>query len=234
MLTYDKCIYALGKRETKKLANNTYLRKEDDVFLVKLHNTDIIKVFNDNTFELNTGGWQTVTTKARLKEFTPARISQERGIWYLYSVGYSDRIPFYDGIKIDSSGQPVDAINKTDDIVARKKLLDKKVKKFVDGYIKWALKNGIEPEAGDCFSCRFNDSSLDHVWSHIEEEYYFGSFINTALRGSGRTMFWHHIIANDLKKQNTSSLRDVLNSYFRKVKPKLMEYVQVEEQVTAA
>lgn len=229
MLTYDKCVFTLGTRETRKLSNNTYLRKEGNVFIVKLHNTDIFKVFEDNTYELNTGGWQTVTTKSRLNEFTPARIHQCKGIWYIGS----DKIPFYDGIRINSSGEPVDAIDCSGDINAKKKLLDKKVKQFIDGYIKWALDNGVEPDSGDCFCCRFHDQSLDHVWSHIDEQYYFGSFVATAIRGANRTGFWHHLIINELKRGDTSSLRDVLRSYFRKVKPKLMQYIELEEEITA-
>lgn len=235
MLTYESCKNILSKRDTKKLANNTYLRKEENCFVVKLHNTDIIKIYLGNIYELNTNGWQAATTKARLNEFTPARIYQKRGIWYL---GKED-IPFFDSIVVNSQGEPVlqidedgEEVNPGLEAVEKRKYLDKQVSKYIDGYVKWAVKNGVGASNGDCWFCLFGmPGSLDHVWNHVKDRYYFGSFLKTAIQGCGRTLLWLELINIDLKKGKTDSLRQVLASYFKKVKPRMLEFVVIEEDI---
>ena len=220
MLTFESCQAIIKNRPTKKLANNTYLAKKNEEYVVTLHHTDIIRINEKNEFVLNTGGWQSKTTKSRLNEYTKAGISQKGGIWYISG------IPFYDGIKINSDGIPIDAKNLTEEIKNKKAKLDKMVKKYIDGYLDWALKNGIERSSGDCWYCLMNfGDSLDHIWSHVEESYYFGSFVDTAIRGGNYTPFWRIFIENELKNNKAESLSTVLRSYFRKIKPRLMEYV---------
>lgn len=225
MLTYEKCLFTLGSRETKKLAGNTYLRKEGNDFVVRFHSTDIITIFDNGTAKIDCCGFRTATTKSRINEFTKARVYQKKGLWFVGDAA----IPFYDGIVIDvNSGDPVDAI-VDDSIVKRKDFLDKEIKKFTNGYIKWVLKNGIQGDGGDCWCCLFGFSGdVDHVWNHVKERYYFGSFVKTAINGSGRTMFWHDIITGEIKRGETGALRMVLTSYFRKIKPQLLKFVEAE------
>ena len=69
-----------GKR--RKLANNTYLWEgTDGEYHVQLHSTVIILIHPDNTFTLNTGGWDTVTTKQRINQWSPARVYSQGGVW---------------------------------------------------------------------------------------------------------------------------------------------------------
>ena len=81
----------LGKRASRKIANNTYLIKlSDGTIVIKLHNTYIASYFPPNNLahgriELNSGGWQTATTKNRLNEWTPARISQKNWAWTVHN-----------------------------------------------------------------------------------------------------------------------------------------------------
>ena len=115
-LTYENAMDLLyrGRNGKKKLTHNTYLHETQDGVAVKLHNTDIVTIHRDDTYTLNSGGWQTVTTKARINEFSPARLGQDMGIWYLYvgqGAGWSkERVPFHDGIKITANGKPVGAV----------------------------------------------------------------------------------------------------------------------------
>lgn len=84
-------------RPTKKLKNNTYLvRLDSETIGVQLHNTIVVTIHGDGTYTLNSGGWQTVTTKDRINEYSPVRISQRKYQWY---VGDED-IPFKDGIRV--------------------------------------------------------------------------------------------------------------------------------------
>lgn len=108
-LTYENArdLLGRGRNGKKKLANNTYLHGVHGGIAVQLHDTDVVTIWPDNTYTLNSGGWQTVTTKARINEFSPARLGQDKGVWYLY-VG-EGRIPFHDGIKINANGKPLGA-----------------------------------------------------------------------------------------------------------------------------
>lgn len=85
------------ERSTKKLKNNTYLvRISPDSIGVQLHNTIVVTIHSDGTYTLNSGGWQTVTTKQRINEYCPVRVNQRKFQWY---VGDED-IPFKDGIRV--------------------------------------------------------------------------------------------------------------------------------------
>ena len=111
-MNFTEAEKALGKRETKKLDNNTYLYRIDENTLgIKLHNTTIIEInrvqleSGDSVthYLLRTGGFQTVTTKDRLNKFTPARISQINFIWYFFP----SRIAFTEGAVVDETGDLV-------------------------------------------------------------------------------------------------------------------------------
>ena len=74
-----------GIISSKLVKNNTRLTiyKNGDKTL-KLHNTDIIK-WQGNKIILNSGGWDTLTTRARFNEFLPSniRIIRSKGITYI-------------------------------------------------------------------------------------------------------------------------------------------------------
>ena len=70
-------------RMSRKIANNTYLKrldgKEGYVLAVLFHQTYILKFFPDGEIDIDTGGWNTVTTKARLNDYFPGRVWSESG-----------------------------------------------------------------------------------------------------------------------------------------------------------
>jgi len=86
LLTYEECERlmetARSRDRGKPLANNTRLFDRGDCFALQLHNTDIIRVFPDG-WVLNSGRWQTVTTKQRLNDWGPVGISQRDFVWYV-------------------------------------------------------------------------------------------------------------------------------------------------------
>ena len=71
--------------QSRKVANNTYLQRRGDDIAVRLHNTDVVTFHADGTATLSTGGWFTVTTKARINDYLPGGIalSSVRGRWFL-------------------------------------------------------------------------------------------------------------------------------------------------------
>lgn len=50
-----------------------YLNQQDQV-VIRHHNTDIIKIDQDDNFIINTGGWNSRTTNKRLNKHTPHEV----------------------------------------------------------------------------------------------------------------------------------------------------------------
>lgn len=94
-----------GARQ-KPLGNNTRLIQFHDCFCVQLHNTYVVSYYPDGSVVLNSGGWRTKTTKARMNDHLPRWwfVYQERGVWYLRKdMGLQEYI-FVDGIRIGPRG----------------------------------------------------------------------------------------------------------------------------------
>lgn len=102
LLTYENCKATMdtarNRDNGKPMANNTRLFDRGDHFALRLHNTDIIRVFPDG-WVLSAGGWTTVTTKQRLNDWGPVGITQRDWTWY---VGTPDgERTFHNGIFVD-------------------------------------------------------------------------------------------------------------------------------------
>ena len=95
-------------KNSKKLESNTYLKRhEDESIGVRLHDTDVINLYPDGSFRLNTGGWETVTTKDRIVNYIPncgVRLFSERGVWLLANQKDCFVYQFIDGILIEADG----------------------------------------------------------------------------------------------------------------------------------
>lgn len=94
-MDFQTATATLKNRESKKVGNNTYLvRISPETIGVRLHNTVVVRIHSDGTYTLNSGGWRTVTTKARINEFCPVRVSQKNYDWFVSGE------PFHDGIRV--------------------------------------------------------------------------------------------------------------------------------------
>jgi len=99
---------ARNKRLGKPLENNTRLFQRGSDYAVQLHCTDVVIIHPNDTVTLESGGWRTVTTKDRINTYSPARVAQEQGIWYVYVEGpFTRRFLYSDGMTVDSSGVPI-------------------------------------------------------------------------------------------------------------------------------
>jgi hypothetical protein len=67
----------------RKIDNNTRLIRRAECIAIELHQTDVVQFFPNGSAVLNSGGWQTVTTKARINA-AGFSISSERGVWLVY------------------------------------------------------------------------------------------------------------------------------------------------------
>ena len=170
----------------RKLANNTYLVDKIDYIAVVLHNTEIIKFYQDY-FCLDSGGYRTLTTKERINRFSQINMFQESFVWYIGDTAY------FDNIKIDYNGS---ILNETlTDVSNEIKGMNSRIKKFVNHAMKELLKGIPLPGAGDCWHCvlktkegetigdSFNDYS--HLISHLDENYVVPSLIYNAVVEAG-------------------------------------------------
>lgn len=171
-------------KDSRKLANNTYLQRRDgDKFAVKLHDTDVVTINPDGTYVLNSGGWQTMTTKARINEYAPGYIEQRKGVWYL-----SDGSLFYDGVTVDGAGQPVQAKDPAEYEKALAKI-KKQARQYARDFVADAQANGLQaPSGGDCWYCSMFDrgtapGNADHIRQHMskDERYYVPSLYMNAI-----------------------------------------------------
>ena len=85
----------------KNYINTSVYTGKDEALTIKLHNTEIVKIYHINTnplnqvhsgkIKLNHGGWQTVTTKRRMNEASDAfmpggmgfKVYQKDFEWYI-------------------------------------------------------------------------------------------------------------------------------------------------------
>lgn len=63
-------------------------RKQGGLVSVRYHSTEVVRVAADGTVTLNTGGWRTATTKARMNQAANEfglgyMVYQEKGDWFV-------------------------------------------------------------------------------------------------------------------------------------------------------
>lgn len=179
----------------RKLDNNTYAERRENAIAIRLHQTDVVTFFADRAIVANSGGWKTHTTKARMNDYLPIRIYQERGQWYWGNNG--NKTPFTDGDKIGADGKL--QAQKTDcntELALRKRIL-----KYAKLYAALPLER---PGNGDCLFCNagmrtaegktLGDATGDktHLESHIEEGYVVPSLAYNAMKeaGAGQALYW--------------------------------------------
>lgn len=69
--SYSVGIGVLGNRISRKIANNTYLELDRHSVGVRLHRTIVVCHHQDGQITINTGGWDTVTTRQRINAHLP-------------------------------------------------------------------------------------------------------------------------------------------------------------------
>lgn len=171
--TFAQCA-SLAQTRKRKLANNTYLVLRDDGgYGIKLHDTEIVIHYQDRIV-LDSGGWQTVTTKARMNDFSPFRVWQQRGVWYVTSADrdtavFADGITFHADGRISGEGRDPKETEKT------RKAINKYAREYAAEFIAG---NIPPPSNGDCWACLFTDSDgnttmgPNHILQHLDERYF--------------------------------------------------------------
>lgn len=97
---YQQALEALRGKHEKRLSANTVLRNiGGGEIQVILHATPVVTFYEDGRVRLRSGGWMTSTTKARINQFSPFRVSQKRGEWTVTLPG-GETMEFEDGMVI--------------------------------------------------------------------------------------------------------------------------------------
>jgi hypothetical protein len=91
-------VHGKTNRKSRKVGNNTYAEIMSDGSVgITLHSTMIVRIHPDNSATLNTGGWHTSTTKDRMNKYSPVRVYQKKGEWYLNN---DENTPYEDGMNV--------------------------------------------------------------------------------------------------------------------------------------
>lgn len=80
---------------------------------VRYHSTDVV-VFDDRAVTLDSGGWKTATTKARMNQASHEfglgfSVYQDKGEWFVMDRSSRKSIPFVDGMTLDCVGEAAEA-----------------------------------------------------------------------------------------------------------------------------
>lgn len=114
MKQHTKALALLNGRQTKKLAPNTYARREvNGAVAIRYHGTDIVTVDPSGVVRVTNGGWKTSSTKERINWLLGLLgikwgISQRAFSWYwskyLGNAKHSKPIPFADCLAFSPNG----------------------------------------------------------------------------------------------------------------------------------
>jgi len=163
--------------------------------VIRLHLTDIMTFKANGDIVLNSGGWQTVTTKERMNKYLPFgwNLTQSKNVWCLGKGCWNDperkEYVYQDGITILSTGGVKGAGENRKELDKRLK----QIKKYVDGYMKQLLTRKLpQPGNGDCWYCLFKDkdgrtwgdlgNKSSHIIEHFKDKYYVPSLLMNAIK----------------------------------------------------
>ncbi len=101
--SYANISECLGKRDGRKLANNTYATRNDNIINIRLHWTIIASLLSNGEVALSNGGYATPTTKDRVNQVlagtsTPWRVCQHKHAWMLYNTKIHTMGPSWDSL----------------------------------------------------------------------------------------------------------------------------------------
>jgi len=101
MNTYAQLDAFLGTRAQRTVPGirSTVVVRRGTSIAVCYHNTDVVTHHVDSSFNVNSGGFRTATTKSRINAFSTARVYQKNFEWFV-----ADGIPFVEGIVVGPTG----------------------------------------------------------------------------------------------------------------------------------
>lgn len=181
-------------KQSWKMAKATYLKRQDDGSIaLKYHDTNVFIVYPNNKMILNTDGWLTPTTRARINNMLPSRyyLYQNNSTWYLSDSAENVSYYYKDGLTISPEGK-VFARKFDEAIEKRKKAWVRKVNAYAKEMVERAFSRKLRrPTNGDCWYCLMKDkdgktmgdmSGSNHIEQHIKERYFVPSLFWNAMQ----------------------------------------------------
>jgi hypothetical protein len=106
-LTYKGAAELLGSRDSRKLANNTYLERRfgGAAIAIRYHDTDVVTL-TPRSIVLDSGGWHTKTTWERMS-YSAANVAAGHNgvVVFLADEGWeTGGHPYFDGIRLNANG----------------------------------------------------------------------------------------------------------------------------------
>ena len=165
--TYERAAEYLGRKTDRPLPGRAtrLIRRDDSTIAVRYQATDVVTYRAGDGIVLQSGGWQTYTTKERFKEYSRAMVFADRGTWYMagstdtgaraWGVPKHQRPLYYDGVIVDpATGAPINPRYPTQSDVAKKRALDRDVRNYIAGYAAHINAGELTPPGnGDCWGC---------------------------------------------------------------------------------
>jgi hypothetical protein len=200
-MDYATAVRLLEGRDSKKVANNTYLERGVSSIGLRLHQTTILRYCEDGSVEYDSGGWRTMTTRERMDRFGPLAIYTVRGVWYVARDHRRSEIPlgvFADGMVWHPAEERLEGAAKDNKAIILER---RRIASYAERYMA-ALEDGKVPAPGpgDCWYCYMRTQSgaplgegTDaHVRKHVKENCYVPSLLTRALEvhGARQTMLW--------------------------------------------
>ena len=209
---------ARNKEAGKPIANNTRLFKRPNGYAIRLHNTDVVTIHPDDTYTLCTGGWETVTTKQRINEYSPAQVYSDRKVWM---VGGS---LFESGMKVGAGGAPLNHSDPSKKLLLSREL-DRMISKYIHGYARHIANGNLQaPSGGCCWLCIMGpEGGGEHLISHMKEEYYVPRLLLNALtlRGGNVGFLW-----SLCKAGKPAFAEPALRAYFKRYRSQLIKHME--------
>lgn len=200
MITYEEVakLFATARspEKGKPIANNTRIYKRGDEYEIVLHQTAVVSVLPEGKYIIRTGGWNTLTTRDRLNRYAPGHFFTEQGILYWVPRYPGQKIVVEEGMIIGEEGKVYDydadrALEHEQETVHMKK----RIKRYIDGYIRSLEKGMPVPSGGDCWFCcmrteegkTLGDHTGDHLHltDHMDQRYYVPTLMFLALEEAG-------------------------------------------------
>lgn len=155
------------------------IRNADGSISVRYHSTAVVTYHADGSITLNSGGYRTITTKARIGQYTfGVSIWQKQGVWSLSAHGKT--YPFADGITLTAQGKVKGTASKA--AIKKQESLRRQVRTYAKAYIQALYAGKVPaPSGGDCWHCVGIIGDTDHFLSHFKERYYVPSLIKNAI-----------------------------------------------------
>lgn len=123
---------------TVLLETNMTLEKVNKSFVINLYSTPIIAILPNGLFRLFTNGKMTKLTKDRMEKYSPVKLKQVDGWWWIVDKKEKILSLYYERVLIDKNGKPTIKISEKSIIFKRLVLI---LNKMIDQLSDYKISN---------------------------------------------------------------------------------------------